>query len=77
MATKTPTGTADDQFDLISVVYHALKGASAAERYLHDARQVGDPDEIQFFTDVERQHRDIAERGKTLMSTRLNRTLVR
>ena len=36
------TGTRDDTYDLVSVLYHALQGAETARHYIQDAEQAGD-----------------------------------
>ena len=36
------TGTPDEQYDLVSVLYHALQGGETSEQYIEDARTAGD-----------------------------------
>jgi hypothetical protein len=36
------TGTRDEQYNLVSVLYHTLQGAETYEQYLQDAQQAGD-----------------------------------
>lgn len=71
------TGTRDDHFDLISVAYHALQGAAAAEQYLRDAQAAGDAAEIAFFQNLQQQYRAIARQAQDLLSQRLVPTLAR
>ena len=46
---KGTTGTRDEHFDLVSVLYHALRGADACERYASDAEAAGDERLAAFF----------------------------
>jgi hypothetical protein len=67
------TGTRDEQFDLISALYHALESASTCEAYCQDAERTGDNELRQFFEEVKEQNRQCAERAKSLLAQRLAR----
>lgn len=59
------TGTRDETYDVISIVYHALQGAENCEIYAEDA----DRDELrQFFEQAGRHQRQLAEQGKQLLA---------
>jgi hypothetical protein len=73
MSTEDKTRTSDPAYDLVSVVYHALQGAETSERYVEDAAERGDKELADFFRDAQRHDADIAERGKALLRTRLDR----
>jgi hypothetical protein len=64
MATEhTP---ADDiVYDLVTIQYHALKGAEATDKYLRDAE--GHDDVRAFFEEVARQDADRAVRAHELL----------
>jgi hypothetical protein len=64
MATEhTP---ADDiVYDLVTIQYHALKGAEATDKYLQDAE--GHDDVRAFFEEVARQDADRAVRAHELL----------
>ncbi|MFP2957650.1 hypothetical protein ACLEPN_07410 [Myxococcus sp. 1LA] len=64
------TGTRDEQYNLISVLYHLLKGASTSEAYIRDAEENGDPELAQFFRDWQEEQRNLAERAKNLLGAR-------
>ena len=66
------TGTRDLTYNLVSVMYHALQGAATCEQYLKDAYAIEDTALVQYFHEVQRQQRRIAERGKDLLGQRLN-----
>lgn len=65
------TGTPDENYNLISALYHLLKGASNGEQYIRDAQQAGDQELVQFFKDWQDGQRDLAERAKNLLGSRL------
>jgi hypothetical protein len=70
-ASEHTTGTRDEQYNVISVLYHALQGADTCAPYLQDAEQAGDQDMAQFFREVQGTYRQLADRGKTLLRQRL------
>jgi hypothetical protein len=70
MSDKYHTGTQDEHFNLISVLYHALQCSACCETYLNDAQQAGDRDLTEFFQDVKRQNQSLAERAKQLLAQR-------
>jgi hypothetical protein len=46
------TGTRDEHYNVISVLYHALQGADTCATYLQDAEHAGDRDLAPFFREV-------------------------
>jgi hypothetical protein len=72
MATSEPmTGTRDAQYNVISVLYHALQGADTCATYLQGAEHAGDQDLVQFFREVQGTYQQLADRGKALLRQRL------
>jgi hypothetical protein len=65
------TGTKDESYDLISILYHALQGAETYDQYISDAEQRGDKDLAQFFRDTKEESRRRADRAKQLLAKRL------
>ena len=61
------TGTKDEQYNLISVLYHTLQGAETYEQYIQDAQQAGDQELVQFLREVQAEDRRRAERAKELL----------
>jgi hypothetical protein len=59
------TGTRDDTYDVISVVYHALQGAENCEIYADDAE---DEQLRSFFQSACDQQRQLAEQGKQVLA---------
>ncbi|QRO00956.1 hypothetical protein JRI60_18930 [Archangium violaceum] len=68
------TGTKDENYDVISVLYHCLQGASEVGQYIQDAEKSGDQELVDFFRDYQEAQRDLAERAKNLLGARLMRT---
>jgi hypothetical protein len=58
------TGTRDEQYKVISILYHALQGAETCATYLQDAEQAGDQDLVQRFREVQGRYRQLADRGR-------------
>ncbi len=67
-SSQQATGTRDQTYDVISVLYHSLQGAETIQTYLQDARE----GEIRsFFEEALDQHRQLADRAKQLLSSQL------
>ena len=62
--TSEETGTRDDTYDVISVVYHALQGAENCEIYADDAE---DEQLRSFFQQACDQQRHLADQGKRVL----------
>jgi rubrerythrin len=65
------TGTRDEHYNLVSVLYHALQGAETYDQYINDAEQKGDNDLAQFFRDTKEEDTRRADRAKQLLTQRL------
>jgi hypothetical protein len=61
------TGTRDEHYNLISVLYHALNGADTCDRYALDAETAGDERLAAFFRETQVMHTQMAERAKGLL----------
>ena len=64
------TGTKDQHYNLVSVLYHALQGAETYEQYVRDAEQAGDQDLAEFFRDCQTEDAERAERAEQLLAAR-------
>jgi hypothetical protein len=71
MQGSADTGTKDETYDIIAVLYHALQGAENCELYADDASD--DQELRQFFDMACQQQRQLAEQGKRLLHDRLMR----
>jgi hypothetical protein len=61
------TGTKDEHYNLISVLYHALHGADNCDHYALDAEASGEEGLATFFREAQAAQVHIAERGKQLL----------
>src|ERR687893_2900069 len=61
------TGTRDEHYNLISVLYHALNGADTCDCYALDAETAGDERLAAFFRETQIMQSQIAERAKGLL----------
>ena len=66
------TGASNPEYNLISVLYHALQGADLYEQYASDAG--GDQDLASFFREVQQQEKQRADRAKQLLAKRLQQS---
>ncbi len=67
---QSKTGTSNEYYNLISVMYHALHGAQTYDTYIKDAEQTGDRDLAQFFREVQQEDKRRSERAKQLLVQR-------
>ncbi len=66
-AGERSTGTRDEHYDLVSVLYHALQGADACDRYALDVETNRDERFIGFFQEAQAVYTQVAERAKMLL----------
>jgi len=68
-----PDRAADDpHYNLISVLYHALKGADLYDEYVTDAEAAGDDELRAFFEQVQQEENRRAQRARELLTARLS-----
>ena len=72
--TNSDTGTAetDENYDLVSVLYHSLKAADACSQYVADAEDAGDDELAEFFEKARTQHNRLAADARELLARRLS-----
>ena len=63
---------ADKDYNLVSVLYHALQGAETYAQYVQDAQKQGDQELASFFGEVRQEELRLAERAKQLLGQRLS-----
>src|SRR5918911_3081813 len=61
------TGTRDEHYNLISVLYHALHGAENCNTYALDAEAAGDKRLAEFFREAGVTQSQLAERAKGML----------
>jgi hypothetical protein len=69
------TGERDENYDLISVLYHALQGADTIGKYLRDAQQADDEELASFFEETREAYVERANEAKRLLASRLEESL--
>lgn len=72
---RVSTSTPDTQYDLISVLYHALEGAQTYAQYVEDAGRENDQELSQFFIQTQQQQISCAEKAKQLLNRRLSQSV--
>jgi hypothetical protein len=65
------THTSNPQYDLASILYHALKGAQTCDTYVKDAEQGGDNELAQFFRQVQQEDVSRANKAKEMLAKRV------
>lgn len=65
------TGTRDSTYDVVSVLYHALKGADNCQTYLQDANS--EQQLRQFFEQAMQMQRQLADQAKMLLHDQMMR----
>jgi hypothetical protein len=68
---ETDTGERDENYNLISTLYHALQGAESCALYVQDAERTGDEQLAQFFEEARGGHIELAQQAKQLLAARL------
>lgn len=68
---QSETGSTDAFYDLVSCLYHALKGAEACEQYIEDAKGQGDEALAALYATWQDSQRKFAEKAKAMMAERL------
>ena len=68
------TGTAetDENYDLVSVLYHCLKAADACSQYVADAEDAGDDDLAEFFEKARKLQNSLAREARELLAERVS-----
>jgi len=66
------TGTKDEHYDLISVLYHSLENVVTYDQYIKDAQEADDSELILFFLELRESNFHAASKAKRLLKERLN-----
>ena len=68
------TGTAetDENYDLVSVLYHCLKAADACTQYVADAEDAGDDELVEFFERARQLQNRLAREARELLAQRMS-----
>ncbi len=66
------SGESDPNFNLISVLYHALQGADTAARYQQDAERAGQEELGMFFEQTRAEYTARAQKAKAILASMLS-----
>jgi hypothetical protein len=66
-ATEINPYTMNKDYDLVSVLYHALQAADTCAQYRQDAETEGSPEVAEFMREVQEQNTRIAQQAKELL----------
>ena len=69
--TDVSTGVDDKDYDLVLVWQQALEDCFRYQHFAADARERGDDELVQFFTELAESDRDIAARAKRMLLARV------
>ena len=70
MTQQSKTGTSNELYNLVSIMYHALNGAQTYDAYIRDAEQSGDHELAQFFREVQQEDQRRSTRARQLLVQR-------
>ncbi|MDT7690057.1 MAG: hypothetical protein QOJ70_2514 [Acidobacteriota bacterium] len=65
------TGTRDNTYDLVSIIYHSLQGAETTAMYIADTQQEHCQECGQFFRETKEEYERRADRAKQLLTKHL------
>ncbi|MEO7037857.1 MAG: hypothetical protein ABI548_28075 [Polyangiaceae bacterium] len=68
----TGTPETDENYDLVSVLYHCLKAADACSQYVADAEDAADDELAEFFEGARQVQNRLAREARALLAERLS-----
>ena len=69
---ESQTGERDENYNLVSVLYHALQGAETLQQYQKDAEKRGEKELAEFFEETRGGYVQFAQQAKQLLADRLD-----
>ena len=66
---KTPVP--NENYDVVSVLYHLLQGADTIEKYCQDADTASDQELTSFFREVQENSNQMARKAQDILKKRL------
>jgi hypothetical protein len=69
---EAPHGETDENYALVSILYHALQGAETYSQYITDAEDAGDQEIADFVRSCHDEEVLRAQRAKSLLAARLS-----
>jgi hypothetical protein len=74
---SSTTGMSDPNFNLVSILYHALQAAQTYDTYIRDAEQRGDSTMAQFIRQIQNEDRNRAQYAMQLLVQRVSQGAMR
>jgi hypothetical protein len=71
VARDTGTAESDENYDLVSVLYHCLKAADACTQYVADAEDAGEDELVEFFEKARQLQNRLASQAREILARRL------
>ncbi len=68
------TGTRDETFNLVSILYHSLQSAETIDKYIENSGQTDGGDLDQFFRETKEENSRRADRAKQLLAQQLGQS---
>jgi hypothetical protein len=65
------TPVPNENYDVVSVLYHLLEGSDTVDKYCEDAERAGDKELSQFFREVQTSNNQMAEKAQAILKNRL------
>lgn len=65
------TSVPNENYDVISVLYHLLQSADTVEKYCDDAKKADDQELASFLTEVQENSNRLAEKAQEILKRRL------
>lgn len=61
----------NENYDVVSVLYHLLEGTDTIEKYCQDANRAKDDELASFFREVQESNNQLAEKAQNILKSRL------
>lgn len=61
----------NEQYDVVSVLYHALQGAETVSKYCSDAERANDSELTDMLREAQQSYSQIAEKAQQMLKQRL------
>jgi hypothetical protein len=74
---SSSTGVSDPNYNLVSILYHALQAAQTYDTYIRDAEQRGDATMAQFIRQIQNEDRNRAQYAMQLLAQRASQGAMR
>jgi hypothetical protein len=72
MPAQDQTGERDENYGLISVLYHALQGAETTAQYVQSSQASGDQELLQFLESTRSEYKSLAAKARQLLVDRID-----